>query len=57
MSGPVICFGQQPCGFFPNRFVFAKIRTALRLRSKIGGTIVFVSSQTAITITERPRRF
>ena len=22
---PVICFGQQPCGFFPRRFLFAKI--------------------------------
>jgi hypothetical protein len=38
---PVICFGQQPCGFFPKRFLFAKILTARRLRSEIGGEIVF----------------
>jgi hypothetical protein len=40
-SAPVICFGQQPCGFFPRRFLFAKIRTARRLQSEIGGEIVF----------------
>jgi hypothetical protein len=38
---PVICFGQQPCGIFPRRFLYAKIRTARRLQSEIGGTIVF----------------
>lgn len=38
---PVICFGQQPCGFFPKRFLVAKIQTARRLRSEIGGEIVF----------------
>jgi hypothetical protein len=38
---PVICFGQQPCGFFPRRFLFAKIQTARRLRAEIGGEIVF----------------
>jgi hypothetical protein len=38
---PVICFGQQPCGFFPRRFLFAKIQTARRLQAKIGGEIVF----------------
>lgn len=38
---PVICFGQQPCGFFPKRFLIAKIRTARRLQSEIGGEIVF----------------
>jgi len=38
---PVICFGQQPCGIFPRRFLYAKIQTARRLRSEIGGTIVF----------------
>ncbi len=38
---PVICFGQQPCGFFPKRFLFAKILTARRLRQEIGGEIVF----------------
>jgi hypothetical protein len=41
MTAPIICFGQQPCGFFPKRFLFAKIRTARRLQSEIGGEIVF----------------
>jgi hypothetical protein len=42
MSGsPVICLGQQPCGFFPRRFLFAKFETARRLREEIGGEIVF----------------
>ncbi|MGH7945481.1 MAG: hypothetical protein ACREH8_21815 [Opitutaceae bacterium] len=42
MSGrPVICFGQQPCGFFPRRFLLAKFQTARRLQSEIGGEIVF----------------
>ena len=41
MSEPIICFGQQPCGIFPNRFVFSKIKTARRLQSEIGGKIVF----------------
>ena len=30
MSDPVICFGQQPCGFFPKRFFHAKVVTALQ---------------------------
>lgn len=38
---PVICFGQQPCGFFPKRFLAAKIMTARRLQKDIGGEIVF----------------
>jgi hypothetical protein len=38
---PVICFGQQPCGFFPRRFLVAKIQTARRLHAEIGGEIVF----------------
>jgi hypothetical protein len=38
---PVICFGQQPCGFFPRRFLVAKWRTARRLQAEIGGEIVF----------------
>ena len=41
MSNPIICFGQQPCGFFPKRFLFSKIATARRLQSEIGGEIVF----------------
>jgi hypothetical protein len=40
-SAPVICFGQQPCGFFPRRFLFAKIQTARRLQQEIGGEIIF----------------
>ena len=41
MNTPIICFGQQPCGFFPKRFLFAKIVTARRLQREIGGEIVF----------------
>ena len=41
MSEPIICFGQQPCGFFPKRFLYAKIVTARRLQKEIGGQIVF----------------
>jgi hypothetical protein len=41
MSAPIICFGQQPCGFFPKRFLAAKVFTARRLQSEIGGEIVF----------------
>ena len=41
MSDPRICFGQQPCGFFPRRFFYAKLLTARRLQSEIGGEIVF----------------
>lgn len=40
-ASPVICFGQQPCGFFPRRFLYAKFVTARRLQSEIGGEIVF----------------
>jgi hypothetical protein len=40
-SAPVICFGQQPCGFFPKRFLAAKIQTARRLQHDLGGEIVF----------------
>jgi hypothetical protein len=40
-AAPVICFGQQPCGFFPRRYLFAKFQTARRLRAEIGGEIVF----------------
>ena len=41
MNAPIICFGQQPCRFFPKRFLFAKIGTARRLQREIGGEIVF----------------
>jgi hypothetical protein len=40
-TAPVICFGQQPCGFFPKRFLVAKFQTARRLQTEIGGEIVF----------------
>lgn len=38
---PVICFGQQPCGIFPKRFLVAKIATARELQQKLGGKIIF----------------
>jgi hypothetical protein len=41
MTAPVICFGQQPCGFFPRRFLAAKLLTARRLQAELGGEIVF----------------
>ena len=41
MAKPVICFGQQPSGIFPRRFLFAKMQTARRLQGEIGGEIVF----------------
>jgi hypothetical protein len=41
MNAPVICFGQQPCGFFPRRFFYAKIVTARRLQQELGGEIVY----------------
>lgn len=41
MTTPRICFGQQPCGFFPKRFLAAKIFTARRLQKELGGEIVF----------------
>jgi len=40
-QAPVICFGQQPCGFLPRRFLYAKIETARRLQAEMGGRIVF----------------
>jgi hypothetical protein len=41
MSEPIICFGQQPNGFFPKRFFYAKVATAKKLQKQIGGEIVF----------------
>jgi hypothetical protein len=41
LNTPVISFGQQPCGFFPKRFLVAKILAARRLQKEIGGKIVF----------------
>lgn len=40
-KSPIICYGQQPCGFFPKRFLVAKMQTAKRLQKEIGGEIVF----------------
>jgi hypothetical protein len=40
-SAPIIAFGQQPCGFFPRRFLVAKVRTARRLQAEIGGEVVY----------------
>jgi hypothetical protein len=41
MADPIICFGQQPCGFLPKRFLYAKIEAARHLQTQIGGEIVF----------------
>lgn len=41
MSSPIICFGQQPNGIFPKRFVISKILTARRLQQELGGEIIF----------------
>ncbi|MCJ7957845.1 MAG: hypothetical protein MUW57_15185 [Pseudomonas sp.] len=38
---PIICFGQQPNGFFPKRYLYAKINTAKELQKCIGGKIIF----------------
>ena len=40
-TAPLICFGQQPCGFFPRRYLVAKIRTARRLQAELGGEVVW----------------
>jgi hypothetical protein len=56
MNAPVICFGQQPCGFFPKRFLFAKIQTARRLQKESGGEIVFFCT-TANMIRGKPKSF
>lgn len=41
MTSPIICFGQQPCGFFPKRFLVSKFNTARKLQQEIGGEIIF----------------
>ena len=60
MSQPIICFGQQPCGFFPKRFLYAKIAAARQLQAGIGGQIVFFyhdsdhdSRETVTILSER----
>src|SRR4029079_18913591 len=40
-ASPIICFGQQPSGRFPKRFLYAKFATARKLQKEIGGEIVF----------------
>jgi hypothetical protein len=41
MNTPIICFGQQPCGFFPKKYLIAKLNTAKKLQKQIGGKIIF----------------
>jgi hypothetical protein len=41
MNAPRICLGQQPCGFFPRRYLQAKLVTARRLQSELGGEIIY----------------
>ncbi len=41
INEPIICFGQQPNGFLPKRYLYAKIKTARELQKKIGGKIIF----------------
>lgn len=41
MNSPIICFGQQPCGFFPKKFLVAKIESARQLQKELGGKIIF----------------
>ncbi len=41
MTAPRICLGQQPCGFFPRRYLQAKFATARRLQAELGGEIIF----------------
>ena len=36
MNTPIICFGQQPCGFFPKRYLVGKINAAKKLQAEIG---------------------
>src|SRR3954462_14276900 len=38
---PIIAFGQQPCGFFPKRFLAAKFLTARRLKAEMGAEVIF----------------
>ncbi len=41
MSEPIICFGQQPNGFLPKRYVIAKVLTARKMQKELGGKIVW----------------
>ncbi len=40
MNPPIIALGQQPNGFFPKRFFYAKLQSARNLQKEIGGKIV-----------------
>ncbi len=51
-TDPIICFGQQPNGFFPKRFFYAKVQTARDLQKKIGGKIVFFYHDSAADYRE-----
>jgi hypothetical protein len=53
---PIIAFGQQPCGFFPRRFLVAKIRTCAAAAAQMGGRIVFFA-MTATTTRARHAPF
>jgi len=41
MTEPIICFGQQPSGIFPKRFLYSKFLTARRMKEELGGRAVF----------------
>src|ERR1051325_6638215 len=41
MHHPILCLGQQPCGFLPKRILYAEIATARRHQKEFGGEIVF----------------
>ncbi len=40
INSPIIALGQQPNGFFPKRFFYAKLQSARNLQKEIGGKIV-----------------
>ena len=59
MTEPVICFGQQPCGFFPKRFFHAKVVTALRLMlvdDQVNEAEAIVSGMRNAGVAVRPLR-
>lgn len=41
ITPPIIAFGQQPSGFFPKRYLYAKIQAAKKLQQHLGGKVVF----------------
>jgi len=40
-TSPIIAFGQQPCGFFPRRFLFRQDPDRARLREQMAGASVY----------------